>query len=214
MKKRYYVCSPCRANTNRELKENMRRAQEYTAYVEGTYKVSAYAPHAYMPNLLNDSIIMDRSLAMDFCLRLLATCDAICVFGDTITEGMEKEIEYASMLCLPVYAANAVIERVELIYAHGSVSKVLSLHNYDPDEAEDVRSTYDNPIRCKAADIISCFEDMLDEHEVTWESDERSAYETDGGTEAAIIFGSEYDDLLDTVQEILEDAVFYGDKEA
>jgi hypothetical protein len=42
------------------------------------------------------------------CLELLATCDEIRVFGDLVTEGMERELREAKRLGLPAHFVREV----------------------------------------------------------------------------------------------------------
>ena len=92
---RIYICSPLSAPTKAEVRANMLSARRYCRLVEKFTGGRAYAPHAWLPDLLEDSIPEDRTLALSFGIELLSTCDTICVCGERISSGMHGEIEYA-----------------------------------------------------------------------------------------------------------------------
>ena len=54
------------------------------------------APHLYLPQLIDETTRREQALAL--CLELLATCDEVRVFGDLVTEGMERELREAKRL--------------------------------------------------------------------------------------------------------------------
>ena len=95
-----YVCSPLSAPTREGVMKNMEKAKEYCAKAVSYYdgKASAFAPHAYLPHMLDDNISWQRKLALDFGLAVLEQCDVIAVCGDRISNGMRGEIEKAKEL--------------------------------------------------------------------------------------------------------------------
>ena len=62
------------------------------------------ASHLLYPQILNDNLPRERELGLKFGLALLATCDEVWVFtaGGEISPGMEREIEGAKRLGIPV----------------------------------------------------------------------------------------------------------------
>ena len=62
------------------------------------------ASHLLYPQILNDNNPRERELGLKFGLALLATCDEVWVFtaGGEISPGMEREIEGAKRLGIPV----------------------------------------------------------------------------------------------------------------
>ena len=62
------------------------------------------ASHLLYPQILNDNLPRERELGLKFGLALLATCDEVWVFtaGGEISSGMEREIEAARRLGIPV----------------------------------------------------------------------------------------------------------------
>ena len=62
------------------------------------------ASHLLYPQILDDSIPRERELGLMFGLALLAGCDEVWVFtvNGEVSSGMEKEIEEAKRLGIPV----------------------------------------------------------------------------------------------------------------
>jgi len=101
-----YVCSPLSADTDSEIRENMERAKEYVAITEALLNCKAVAPHAVLPEFLDDSILAERELALSFGLELLSLCDVAVAFGSVISKGMQAEINKAEELGIPVIYAS------------------------------------------------------------------------------------------------------------
>lgn len=53
---RAYICSPLTAPTKAEMRQNMLRARKYMQEIKKRYGYRTYAPHAYLPELLDDHI--------------------------------------------------------------------------------------------------------------------------------------------------------------
>lgn len=49
-----YICSPLRASTEEGIKRNMEKAKDYMDFVSKRYGCRAVAPHAYLPQFLDD----------------------------------------------------------------------------------------------------------------------------------------------------------------
>ena len=97
-----YVCSPLSAPTADGIKANMRRARQSMLEAAAHYGCRAVAPHAYLPELLDDNRPAERELALSFGKRLLSLCDAVVICGNRISKGMGEEILYAASLGKPV----------------------------------------------------------------------------------------------------------------
>ena len=54
------------------------------------------APHLLFPKFMSEDGGVSRDAAMAFCFSLMAACDEVWVCSDEITEGMKREIEFAS----------------------------------------------------------------------------------------------------------------------
>lgn len=92
-----YICSPLRSNIKRNIKRNIKNAIEYGRYA---YKLRylPIIPHPYTDIIapdLKDNIPEERKKILNISMTLLSLCDEILVFGNYISDGMKKEIEYA-----------------------------------------------------------------------------------------------------------------------
>lgn len=97
-----YICSPLSAPTPEGIEGNMRKARQYMRETAAHYGCRAIAPHAYLPQLLNDHIPAERALALSFGRKLLFFCDGIVLCGNTISKGMAEEIAYGISLGKPI----------------------------------------------------------------------------------------------------------------
>lgn len=93
MAKIIFVSSPFSGNVER----NIIKARDYCRYVVDQNHIPL-APHLLFPQFMDDSNLEERSKAIGFNLTLLKMCDEVWVFGDTISGGMEKEIEFAKRI--------------------------------------------------------------------------------------------------------------------
>lgn len=100
---KFYICSPLHAETEEEIKKNMERAKLYMQEVTSLTGVRCVAPHAFLPEILDDNNAEERQLAIEFGLALLKQCSGIVVCGDRISSGMAGEIETAKELGLPIF---------------------------------------------------------------------------------------------------------------
>jgi hypothetical protein len=92
-----YVCSPFRGDTQ----GNAERARGYCRKItEAGY--TPLAPHLYFPQFLNDGDPQEREAAMGMGMALLPYCRALVVCGDSITEGMKREVLRAKELGVEV----------------------------------------------------------------------------------------------------------------
>ena len=101
-RKKAYICSPLSGRTNEEVLANMHNARFYMLYAHERMNMPARAPHAYLPMLLCDHIPAERSLALDFGLRLLAESDILLVCGKRVSRGMVGEIRHAAKLQMEI----------------------------------------------------------------------------------------------------------------
>ena len=97
-----YVCSPYAG----DVEENIRKACAYCRYtVDHGY--IPLAPHLYLPQFLDEE--SERELALFMDIALLSRCAELWVFGDVISAGMEKEIQYAQRKGKPIQYISGVI---------------------------------------------------------------------------------------------------------
>lgn len=95
-RRKIYVASKYAGNTV----SNTRNAVAYCRQVID----SGYMPvasHLLYPRMLDDNVPEERELGCQFGLALLAVCDELWAFGE-ISSGMEREIEEAKRLRIPV----------------------------------------------------------------------------------------------------------------
>mgnify|MGYP004617705889 FL=1 len=93
---RAYICSPLGGNVSANI-ENAKRYARYALECG----MAPFIPHFYAL-ILNDDDEKERKLGMLAGLSMLWVCDAVCVFGDEITEGMKTEIHFAEKLNIKV----------------------------------------------------------------------------------------------------------------
>ena len=100
-----YLCSPLRAPTEQGRRANMlavRRICEENRRSD----IRLYAPHAWLPEFIDDSIRIERDLALEFGKKVLLMCDVVAVLGDHLSDGMRGEIELAVQHLIPIVAAD------------------------------------------------------------------------------------------------------------
>lgn len=98
-----YVCSPLGAPTKEGVQENMQKAKEYMRLVSEKMHCRAIAPHAILPEYLDDSIPEERAVGLRFGLDLLRICKKMVVCGSVVSSGMQKEIKLAEQLGIEVW---------------------------------------------------------------------------------------------------------------
>jgi|GEM_PF-3247385 len=97
-----YVCSPLSAPTEDGIKKNMTRAKAYMQELSTKLHCRAIAPHAFLPEFLDDNRPEERAMGMALGTMFLETCDALVICGDRISKGMEAEIKHALSKEIPV----------------------------------------------------------------------------------------------------------------
>lgn len=104
---RVYICSPLSASTTQETERNMHIAREYVREVMSELKCRVFAPHAWLPELLDDAIPAERKLAMEFDMKLLKTCSVVVICHPSVTAGVAKEIAEAQKIGTPIFVRPA-----------------------------------------------------------------------------------------------------------
>ena len=102
IKELVYVCSPLGAKTIQEVRANMMKARNYMDYISDKYNCRAIAPHAILPEYLDERIHAERELGLKFGLDLLRICKKMVVCVDVISKGMKNEIELAEKLGIEI----------------------------------------------------------------------------------------------------------------
>ena len=83
-----YVCSPYRGNVD----ENVIKARKYSRFAFDEKNIPI-TPHLLYPQFINDNDLFERNIAIHkINYVLIGLCKEMWVFGDVITEGMEREI--------------------------------------------------------------------------------------------------------------------------
>lgn len=88
-----FVCSPYRGN----ILENTKKAKEYCREIAKNGDLPI-APHLYFTQFLDEKNEQEREMGIEYGISLLWHCYEMYVFGDKITEGMKKEIDYAKKM--------------------------------------------------------------------------------------------------------------------
>lgn len=92
-KKLVYICSPCRGDYEKNIREARYICHMVMNYHPDTIPI---APHIYFTQFMDDTNPNERSRGMEAALTLLDMCDEIWVYGiNNPSEGMRTEIEYA-----------------------------------------------------------------------------------------------------------------------
>ena len=83
-----YVCSPYRGNVD----ENIINARKYSRFTFDEKNIPI-TPHLLYPHFINYNDLFERNIAIHkINYVLIGLCKEMWVFGDVITEGMEREI--------------------------------------------------------------------------------------------------------------------------
>ena len=83
-----YVCSPYRGNVD----ENVINARKYSRFTFDEKNIPI-TPHLLYPQFINDNDLFERNIAIHkINYVFIGLCKEMWVFGDVITEGMEREI--------------------------------------------------------------------------------------------------------------------------
>ncbi|NMB01752.1 MAG: DUF4406 domain-containing protein [Firmicutes bacterium] len=85
-----YICSPYSG----DIDINVKKARTFCRFALERNCIPL-APHLLFPQFMDDDIPQVRELAMFMNMVLLAKCNELWVFGDTISKGMAQEIEKA-----------------------------------------------------------------------------------------------------------------------
>lgn len=102
-----YICSPLSATTKEEMLRNMHAARAYAREVSGELNCRAIAPHAWLPELLDDKSPDERELAMKFDMELLRKCGTIIICHPAVTKGVAAEMDEAQELGIPIFVRPA-----------------------------------------------------------------------------------------------------------
>lgn len=85
-----YICSPLAG----DVEGNQERARKYCRFAVER-GVVPLAPHIYFPQFMDDCNPNERKLALYLGRVLQSKCVEIWIFGETISAGMQTEIDWA-----------------------------------------------------------------------------------------------------------------------
>lgn len=99
--KMIFICSPYRRYNFYNEYKNITKALKYceTIIKQGGIPI---APHIMYTSILNDKNEEEREKGINLGLKLLKKCDYIYVYGDYISNGMKREIEFAEKNNIPI----------------------------------------------------------------------------------------------------------------
>lgn len=106
---RAYICSPLHAEDVAGIRRNMLAARAYARAAEINCGIVGVAPHAYLPEFMNDNDPDQRRMALRIGLDALERCQAIYVCGNRITSGMSGELLRACALKIPAVVFHAAL---------------------------------------------------------------------------------------------------------
>ena len=93
-----YICSPYAG----DVEKNTERAKLYSRFAVMERNAIAFAPHLLFPLYLSDDDLEERELALFMDIVFLGKCNELWVFGETITNGMQREIDKAKKRCMKI----------------------------------------------------------------------------------------------------------------
>ena len=96
--KKVYICSPYRGS----ILVNMEKAKDFCMWAVLEKCVMPIAPHIYFTQFLDDDSEDQRVFGMDMGIQWLRECSEIWVLGETLSEGMTREIAEAGRLGMPI----------------------------------------------------------------------------------------------------------------
>lgn len=106
-----YIASPLRG----DIEKNIEKAKEYCKYA-ATCGVIPLAPHTIFTQYLNDELPEHREHGIQMGLELLERCDELWVMGNTISQGMQEEINFAQSHHLPtLYISEDMVQKEKKI---------------------------------------------------------------------------------------------------
>lgn len=96
---RVFICSALRG----DYEENVRRTQAYARFAIDL-NWAPYAPHLYLPEIVNDSVETERNMGISCGLAFLKTCSELWAFtiDGQISEGMMAECKIAKENFIPI----------------------------------------------------------------------------------------------------------------
>ena len=108
--KKIYVCSRLAG----DIENTIEKAKGYARFVVKECGAVPIAPHIYFTQFLDDTVPEERAFGTMAGLLLLSDCDELWYFGDSVSQGMVREIIAAKEQGIPVrYVSDAEIEQIK-----------------------------------------------------------------------------------------------------
>ena len=85
-----YIVSPYAG----DMSENKKKARRYCRFAAKQKKIP-FASHLFFPQFLNDNDPTERGIGLQLGISFILHCKEVWVFGDTISNGMQAEIDAA-----------------------------------------------------------------------------------------------------------------------
>jgi len=112
-----YIASPLRADTEGEMVQNRKNAEDYSrqAMNIGTFVGELIVPISPISNLqfIDENNPEERQKALNMGLALLSKCDELWVAGDRVSEGMIGELRAAVRMDIPVLSMGMESEKIQ-----------------------------------------------------------------------------------------------------
>jgi len=121
-----FICSPFKGDTA----VNIKKAKKYCKMALESGFIP-YAPHTALNGVLNDNKQAERETALIISSEMVKRCDILWVFGDTITEGMKREIEAASDHRIPIRFIGGAAASTEPDTVETWIERELSRERYN-----------------------------------------------------------------------------------
>lgn len=103
-----YICSPLSG----DVEANTEKARAFCRYALEQGQIPL-APHLLFPQFMNDDVPAERELAIFMDVVLLGKCSELWVLGETVSAGMQTEIDVAKKRRQPIRWFNSEFQEVE-----------------------------------------------------------------------------------------------------
>ena len=103
-----YICSPLSGN----VEANTERARAFCRFALEQGQIPL-APHLLFPQFMDDDDPAERELAIFMDVVLLGKCSELWVLGETVSAGMQAEIDVAKKRRQPIRWFNSEFQEVE-----------------------------------------------------------------------------------------------------
>lgn len=108
--KKIYVCSRLAG----DIENNIEKAKGYARFVVKECGAIPIAPHIYFTQFLDDTVPEERAFGTMAGLLLLSDCDELWYFGDSVSQGMVREIIATKEQGIPVrYVSDTEIDQIK-----------------------------------------------------------------------------------------------------